>query len=281
MSLPAFQRSVDFRFSTIKGARRIWTIPSVHGEASKLKALHDSLIARIKPGDRIVYLGNYIGHGPDSAAVVDEILAFRRMVLAIAGFQPTDLVYLRGQQEELLQRVFQLQFAATPWVVFEWMLDQGLAETLQSYGIDAREGLNAASCDTNRLARWTGFVRHMVARMAGHDVFYGQIKRAAFTDKTRLADDDKPLLFVNAGIKTDLSLDQQGDRFWWGGDDFQTITDAYDPFTRVVRGYDPQRRGLYINCVTATVDNGCGFGGSLACASWMRDASVGEIFEAK
>jgi serine/threonine protein phosphatase 1 len=160
------------------------------------------------------------------------------------------------------------------------MLGQGLAQTLESYHIDACEGLNAASCDTNRLARWTGFVRHMVARMPGHDVFYGQIKRAAFTEKAPKNTDSQPLLFVNTGIKTDLSLDQQGDRFWWGGDDFQTITDAYNPFTRVVRGYDPQRRGLYINCVTATVDNGCGFGGSLACASWMRDASVGEIFEA-
>ncbi|NBX66184.1 MAG: hypothetical protein EBQ96_04225 [Proteobacteria bacterium] len=255
-------------------------MPSVHGEADKLKTLHDSLLNRIKPGDRIVYLGNYIGHGPQSAAVVDEILAFRRMVLAISGFQPTDLIYLRGQQEELLQRVFQLQFASTPWVVFEWMLDQGLAQTLESYKIDAREGLNAASCDTNRLARWTGFVRHMVARMPGHDIFYGQIKRAAFTDTASPTKAAQPLLFVNTGIKTDLNLDQQGDRFWWGGDDFQTITDAYNPFTRVVRGYDPLRRGLYINCVTATVDNGCGFGGSLACASWMQDASVGEIFEA-
>ncbi|MBU6235982.1 MAG: hypothetical protein KGQ41_09070 [Alphaproteobacteria bacterium] len=231
-------------------------------------------------GDRIIYLGNFIGRGAQSAAVVDELLAFRRMVLAIAGFQPDDLIYLRGQQEELLARVFQLQFASTPWVVFEWMLDQGLAATLQSYGIDPREGLNAASADANRLARWTGFVRQMTARMPGHDIFFGQLKRAAFTNKTRKPDDFKPLLFVNTGIKTDLSLDQQGDRFWWGGDDFQTITDAYNPFSRVVRGYDPQRRGLYINCVTATVDNGCGFGGSLTCASWNRDANVAEIFEA-
>lgn len=272
-----FQRSVDFRFASIKGARNVWTIPSIHGEVEKLKALHDSLLPRLKAGDRIVYLGNYIGHGSASAAVVDELLTFRRMVLAIAGFTPDDLIYLRGQQEELLARVFQLQFASTPWVVFEWMLSQGLANTLEAYGIDTREGLNAASADTGRLARWTGFVRHMVGRLPGHDIFFGQLKRAAFTRKT---DEAKPLLFVNAGIKTDLSLDQQGDRFWWGGDDFQTITDAYDPFSRVVRGYDPQRRGLYINCVTATVDNGCGFGGSLACASWTPDASVGAIFEA-
>lgn len=284
MSLPAFQRSVDFRFSALSSARRVWTVPSIHSEAHKLRALHDSLLPKLKAGDRIVYLGNYIGRGPDAAQVVDELLAFRRMALSIAGFQPTDIVYLRGQQEELLQRVFQLQFASQPWAVFEWMLEQGLAATLSSYGIDAREGLNAASADTNRLARWTGFVRHMVGRCAGHDTFYGQLKRAAYTQpqntETAKREGISPLLFVNTGLKTDLRLEDQGDRFWWGGDDFQTITDAYDPFSRVVRGYDPQRRGLYINCVTATMDNGCGFGGSLACASWLRDASVGEIFEA-
>jgi len=159
------------------------------------------------------------------------------------------------------------------------MLERGLAATLESYGIDTHEGLNAASADMRRLSRWTGFVKHMVNRHAGHDIFYGQLKRAAFTDILKKSE-CAPLLFVNAGLKTDLRLEDQGDRFWWGGDDFQTITEAYRPYDRVVRGFDPQRRGLYINCVTATVDNNCGFGGTLACASWMQDASVGEIFEA-
>ena len=270
---------VDFRFASLKAAKRVWTIPSIHGEAGRLRKLHDALIAQVRPGDRIVYLGNYIGVGHDSAPVIEEILAFRRMVLAIAGMQPTDLVYLRGQQEELLQRVFQLHFASSPWMVYEWMLDQGLASTLESYGIDVREGLNAAAADSNRLARWTGFVRHMVYRREGHDIFFSQLKRAAFTTHADLQD-NKPMLFVNTGVKTDLRLEDQGDRFWWGGDDFQTISEAYDPYARVIRGYDPQRRGLYINCVTATMDNGCGFGGSLACGAWLADASVSHIFEA-
>ncbi len=274
MSQPAFRAAVDFRFASLKGAKRVWTVPSIHGEVGRLRQLHDNLIQNIRPGDRIVYLGNYIGVGQDSAPVIEEILGFRRQVLAIAGMQPGDLVYLRGQQEELLQRAFQLHFASSPWIVYEWMLDQGLAQTLESYGIDTREGLNAASSDSARLARWTGFVRHMVHRREGHDLFYGQLKRAAHTN-----DAEKPMLFVNTGVKTDLRLEDQGDRFWWGGDDFQTITAAYDPYSRVIRGYDPQRRGLYINCVTATMDNGCGFGGSLTCAAWLADNSVSHIFE--
>ncbi|HEY8963902.1 MAG TPA: hypothetical protein VIN59_05495 [Alphaproteobacteria bacterium] len=275
----AFRRSVDFRFATLENAKRIWTIPSIHGEIERLTRLHDDLITKFQPGDRLVYLGNYIGRGTNSQLVIDELLAFRRMILAIAGVQPTDIVYLRGQQEEMLQRIFQLQAATSPWIVYEWMLDQGLAQTLESYGVDPREGLNACAVDktsdSGRLSRWTNFVRHMVTRPLGHDIFFTQLKRAAYTPTLG----DSPLLFVNSGLKTDLKLEDQGDRFWWGGDDFNTITDAYNPYARVVRGYDPQQRGLYINCVTATMDNGCGFGGTLACASWNDDASVGDIFE--
>lgn len=279
-----FKRSFDFRFSVLENAQRVWSIPSVHGDLLKLQHLHDALLERFKPGDRLVYLGNYIGIQGFSAEVVDELLAFRCMLLSISGVKPSDIVYLRGQQEEMLQRVFQLQFASSPWSVYEWMLDKGLQATLESYGIDVREGINAAArdaFDTGRLSRWTSFVRHMVYRRAGHEIFYGQLKRAAYTREQADENGKKrtPLLFVNTGLKTDLRLEDQGDRFWWGGDDFQTITDAYRPYSRVVRGYDPMHRGLYINCVTATVDNSCGFGGSLACALWHGDASSGEIFE--
>jgi len=275
-----FRRSVDFRFASLAGAKRIWTIPSIHGEIERLQKLHDDLITKFQPGDRLVYLGNYIGRGANSQMVVDELLGFRRMVMAIAGVQATDIVYLRGQQEEMLSRILHLQFAPAPWAVYEWMLDQGLAQTLESYGVDPREGLNACAVDktseSGRLVRWTSFVRHMIGLPAGHDIFFGQLKRAAFTSQNL---SDTPMLFVSSGLKTDLKLEDQGDRFWWGGDDFNTITDAYNPYARVVRGYDPQKRGLYINCVTATMDNGCGFGGTLTCASWQEDASVADIFE--
>jgi serine/threonine protein phosphatase 1 len=280
LSLAVFQRSVDFRFAALRAAKRVWTIPSIHAEFSKLRDIHDTLINHIKPGDRIVYLGNYVGHGVESVAVIDELLAFRRMVLSVAGVQPNDIIYLRGQQEEMLNRIFQLPLASSPHMVLEWMLDQGLGSTLSDYGIDIHEGLRASVTHVNRLVRWSQLARHIVNLHSGHDLFFSQLKRAAFTQHDQTTQKHQPLLFVSTGLKTDLRLEDQGDRFWWGGDDFQTMTDAYNPFSRVIRGFDPQQRGLYINCVTATVDNGCGFGGSLTCTAWMPDASVGEIFEA-
>lgn len=285
MTQLAHQRSVDFRFAVLDGAKRIWSVPAVHGDLKRLQQLHDDLLPKFLPGDRLVYMGNYIGLAGDSAGVVDELLTFRRMLLSISGVRPADIVYLRGQQEEMLQRVLKLQFASSPWSVYEWMVDKGLGATLESYGVDLREGLSAAASDAQspgRLSRWTGFVRHMINRRPGHEIFYNQLKRAAYTRQSANDTSTKaktPLLFVNTGLKTDLRLEDQGDRFWWGGDDFNTITDAYRPYNRVVRGYDPLHRGMHINCVTATVDNGCGYGGSLACALWNEDASVGEIFE--
>ncbi len=247
-------------------------------------ALHDQLLKHFRPGDRIVYTGNYIGGNAEAAFCIDEILTFRRMAMSIAGVKPTDFAYLRGKQEEMLSRVMQLQFAPDPAAVFHWMLDQGLAGTLQSYNIDVREGLAACSGDAARIARWTDFVRAMVSRRAGHDAFLGQVRRAAFTQcdmkQKPSANICAPLLFVSAGVSTDRDLENQGDRFWWGGDDFSTITTAYRPFARVVRGYDPRRTGLNINCVTASLDNNCGYGGSLVCAGFASDASVLDVFEA-
>jgi hypothetical protein len=94
--------------------RTVWSIPAIHGDLGALTRLHDALFERIKPGDRIVYHGNYTGYGEQSAACVDEILTFRRMVLAMPGMICSDFIYLRGQQEQMWQKLLQLQFAPDP-----------------------------------------------------------------------------------------------------------------------------------------------------------------------
>ena len=53
---------------------------------------------------RIVYLGNAIGRGPDSREVFDALLYFRREVLGRPHSDIDDVVYLRGSQEEMLQK---------------------------------------------------------------------------------------------------------------------------------------------------------------------------------
>ena len=41
---------------------------------------------------------------------------------------PIDIVYLRGQQEEMWHRMLQIQFAPNPKEVLPWMLQQGVGD---------------------------------------------------------------------------------------------------------------------------------------------------------
>jgi len=70
------------KFVRLRRARRIWAVAAIHGEATRLTRLHDLIAARFADGDRLVYLGNYLGHGGAVAATIDELLDFRRQLLA-------------------------------------------------------------------------------------------------------------------------------------------------------------------------------------------------------
>ncbi|MGB1076963.1 MAG: hypothetical protein ACPG05_01540 [Bdellovibrionales bacterium] len=252
-----------------------WVIGSVHSDIDRLTQIHDSLLERFSPGDRLVYTGNYTGHGFCPKQTLEEILTFRRLLLSIPGVLASDITYLRGQQEEILSKLFELPFSQSPEQVFMWMLKNGLSETLEGLGIDQQEGVIASKEGVMSLCRWTGRVRGKLRTVAGYDIFMSQLKRAAYTHETTEA----PMLFVNAGINLKKPLNAQGDNFWWASDRFKDIHQTYDPFKRIIRGFDPQHEGVHVNGVTATIDGGCGFGGTLACAGFDNTSSVVDLFE--
>ncbi|MBU0799694.1 MAG: hypothetical protein KKA05_01700 [Alphaproteobacteria bacterium] len=238
--------------------------------------VHDELFDRLRPGDRVVYMGNYMGYGRDTAGTIDEVLTFRRMALARPGMMPQDFIYLRGAQEELWQKLLQLHFAPNPAEVLRWMLDNGLTQTLCSYGISPHEGLAAAHEGVMALTRWTARIRELIRRRPGHDIFSMQLRRAAHTAENAAY----KMLFVHAGINPDRKLEEQGDSFWWAGSRFSNIILPYEPYQKVIRGFDPSHSGLHINCVTATIDGGCGFGGNLVCAGFDSNGNIFDMVEA-
>lgn len=266
----------DSRFSSLGAPARIWAVSAIHGEAEQLMAVHDELFDRLRPGDRIVYMGNYMGFGRDSAGTIDELLTFRRMALSRPAMLPHDFVYLRGAQEELWQKLMQLHFAPNPAETLRWMLDNGLSATLCSYGISPHEGLVAAHEGVMALSRWTTRIRELIRRRPGHDIFATQWRRAAHTDRNISC----PLLFVHSGLNPARSLEEQGDAFWWASSRFSNIILPYAPFQKVIRGFDPAQGGLHINCVTATIDGGCGFGGTLVCAGFDAHGNIFDMVEA-
>lgn len=256
--------------------KNTWVIGSIHSDIDKLIALHDNLLERFTPGDRLIYTGNYTGYGFCPKQTLEEIITFRRLILSIPGVIPSDIIYLRGQQEEIISKLMELPFAQNPEQIYLWMLKNGLAETLEGFGVDRNDGQLAAKEGVMGLCRWTGRVRGRLRTIAGYDTFMNELKRAAHTCQTTEA----PMLFVNAGIDFKKSLNAQGDSFWWASKDFANAQKTYDPFKYVVRGFDPEHQGVHVNGITATIDGGCGFGGTLACAGFAKNSELIDLFEA-
>ncbi len=256
----------DRKFVHLGRPERIWAIPAIHSDAARLIDLHDILLEHFSPGDRIVYLGNYIGYGPQTLETIDELLTFRRLILSVPGVQTNDITFLRGRQEEMLDKLLQLQFAPDPENVLLWMLGNGLSPVLQAYGLDHHTAFHAARKGVMGLTQWTNHVRQALRKHKGHEIFYTHLKQAAYTDEQ--------LLFVHAGLDADKPLTAQGDNFWWGTQSFKQIHMPYTPFQKVVRGFDPEHKGMYINGLTATLDDGCGFGGDLVCTAFDQNGDV-------
>jgi serine/threonine protein phosphatase 1 len=260
-------------FANLRSSRRVWAIASVHGEAARLRSLHGALANRIAPGDRLVYLGNILGHGDAVAQTVDEVLRFRRAFLSQRGAFTPDVAMLRGAQEEMWQRLLQLQFAVNPTDVLEWLVDQGAGATVKAYGGDLKAGFSAVRQGAGAITRWTGGLRAEFQKRPGHQNWLSALKHAAQTD-------DGALLFVHRGIAPDRPLDAQADVFWWGTRGFDAIDAPYGGFRRVVRGYDPRHRGLLESACTLSLDAGCGFGGALLAACVATDGTLADMIEA-
>ena len=260
------------KFAILGRPRRIWAIGAIHGEVERLIALHEHIAARFRPGDRLVYLGNVIGRGPAISETIDEILDFRRAVLSLSGAMVADLVYLRGAQEEMWQKLLQLQFAPNPGEVLRWMLSQGVDQTLSCYGGRIQDGQAAARTGAVQLTRWTNSLRDAMRARHGHTNLYASLKRAAMTDSGGV-------LLVSAGLDVTRPLATQGDSFWWNAADFQRIDRPYEGYVRIVRGYDGGGGGVDVGEVTATLDGGCGRGGTLAAGLFEPDGGILDILE--
>ena len=256
------------KFATLRRAQRVWAVAAIHGDVHRLSHIHAQLEPRFEPGDRLVYMGNYLGHHASHIlATVDELLAFRRNILARPRARACDVVFLRGSQEEMWHKLMQLHLALDPVNVLNWMFARGVAETLAAYGFSAPDGLVQARSGAGQTARWTSAVRRAVRAQPGHDAFMGCLRRAAFTD-------DGALLFVHAGVDTSRPLFTQSDTLWWGGTQFSQITEPYEGVKKIVRGLAPDGYGVKLTPLTASLDGGCGFGGPLYAACFDTSGAM-------
>jgi serine/threonine protein phosphatase 1 len=172
----------DYRPHGRAGARA-YAVGDIHGRLDLL----DELLAMIEADNAgrpeaktyIVFLGDLIDRGPDSAGVVERL---RHYDPAFA--RP---IFLAGNHEEVFLRILHGEIDILPdWLQF------GGAECIQSYGLDAKA--------IQRMEPEEALERLKAAVPQGHVEFV-----EGFCDTFRCGD----YLFVHAGIRPGIDLDEQ------------------------------------------------------------------------
>lgn len=184
----------EARFFLPEG-ERLYAIGDIHGRSDLL----DRLIARIEKDDvgrdgartSWVFLGDFIDRGPDSAGVIDRMTAF--------AVSHPHAFFLMGNHEEVLLRAANGDPRAAS--LFNRI---GGRETLLSYGVDP---------DTYEEADLTGLCALTAAHIpAAHMEFLHDL---------RLCHQSGDYLFVHAGIRPEVALEEQeGSDLRWIRDDF-------------------------------------------------------------
>lgn len=189
---------------------RAYAVGDIHGRLDLLDRLlaniERDMATRAPRRTFIIFLGDLIDRGPDSAGVVERLRTYRN--------PNAKLVFLGGNHEEVLLNIL----AGKRGVLASW-LKFGGAECAASYGIDTAE-----------LARVhedlaIEMVRAKVPR--SHKEFL-----ESFADTFRFGD----YLFVHAGIRPGVAVDEQSRQdLRWIRDPF--LSDAKEHGFVVVHGH--------------------------------------------
>ena len=219
---------------------RLFAIGDIHGCAAELETLLRGL--PLGAGDTVVFIGDYLDRGPDSARVVDLVLELE---------QRTDVntVCLKGNHEDMC-----LAFMGSPGRGGEIWVKSGGAAALASYGLDARAGA----------------AEFAAALPATH---------LAFLQRLEKWHEAGAHLFVHAGIHPGRPLAQQddGDLFWIR----EPFLGQPHPLPlTVVYGHTPHREPSVDLPYKVGIDTGCVYGGALtaldAAEGWIFQVRRGE-----
>jgi serine/threonine protein phosphatase 1 len=168
------------------GMRRVYAVGDIHGRLDLLRELYARIEDDMDGPASIVFLGDYVDRGPDSAGVVDFLLD---------AVEPRHgPVFLKGNHEDLWRR-----FLDEPEVGPAWFAT-GAATTLASYGI--RDGLTGQQPDFPALS-----AQLRQAMPPAHH---------AFLDGLALNHRSGDYVFAHAGIRPRVPLERQdpGDLMW-------------------------------------------------------------------
>ena len=242
----------NIRNHNLGSFERVWAIGAVNGKAELFQSICSQIIEKSNLNDRLVFTGNLIGRNNnkinESKKVIDIALKLRAIFMTNSSFDIRDIVFLRGCYEELLDKSRELHMSPNPLELVDWMYSRGLDEILESYNISSSLLHHAAREGAAALSRASVEINLAIDNNPGHINYMSSLKRLAYND-------EKTILFVSAGLAKNKSLEEQGDELWWGGG-FANLDQPYNDLSRLVRGYDPERKGLASGKIGVTLDGG-------------------------
>lgn len=191
---------------------RIYAVGDIHGCAANLDRLHAAILADLEAGHPrevlIIYLGDYVDRGPDSAGVLERLT--RPAPAAISR------KFLKGNHEEMM-----LQFLAAPEQESAWC-DFGGLETLLSYRID----INAVRSNGG----YSALSKALAACLPAH--------HKQFLDELENSFSVGDYFFCHAGIKPGVPLEQQNPYdLLWIRDEF--LRSDRDHGKIIIHGHSP------------------------------------------
>ncbi len=186
---------------------RVYAIGDIHGRSDLLRRLHAMILADTAedPDLRkvVVYVGDYVDRGPDSAGIIAMLIEE-----PLQGFESYPL---KGNHEDMMIRFLEYGDDGEMWMV------NGGRDTLDSYGIGISD-----------ISLFRGD-RQALAQAFGDAV---PESHRAFLDGLRLYHREGDYLFVHAGVRPGVALEDQSENdLIWIRDEF---TDSDTDFGAIV-----------------------------------------------
>ena len=225
--------NTESKFVEINNPKRIWAVGSVHSNLNSFSTIKKHIMNNYKKNDKLIFLGNIIGLGDNAKETLSSVIDLRFKLMAKLRLDPNEIIFLRGAQEEMFNKLLQLQIAPNPQEILSWMFSHGVDKTLISYGFEKGEVEKISSQGTLSITKWTSALNKAISKIPGHKEYFANLKHAAYS-KT------KKILFVNRGVDVTRPLSAQNDCFWWGYQNFSKINKPYNSFCRIVRGYQSE-----------------------------------------
>lgn len=229
----------------------IYAVGDIHGHLEKLLEALSRIEADGGPNARIVFLGDYVDRGPDSAGVID--------VLARGQAAGREWVFLKGNHDRLFERFIDPDgpfFDPHLMVGQHWFAPAlGGIETAASYGVPVPDRI-----------RQTELAANLRAAVPAH--------HAAFLRGLINSHHEAGVFFAHAGIRPGIPLERQAEQdLLWIRHEFHD--DPRDHGALIVHGHTPIETATH-HGNRVNLDSGAAFGRHLT-AAVFEDGKVWEL----